>query len=164
METNQTQRLYRRIRINIAIIIFGLVISGVTAFPIETELAFWLKHLPAGDSFISNWVHTIYIAIHNTNELYPYLSYGTDWLAFAHIVIAIVYVGPYKDPVRNIWVIQFGMIASVLIFPLAFIVGPIRNIPFYWRLVDCSFGALCMIPLYLSYRDTKKLELLTAAK
>jgi hypothetical protein len=40
------------------------------------------------------------------------------------------------------------MIACVAIIPLAFICGPIRQIPFYWRLIDCSFGVFGIIPLY----------------
>jgi hypothetical protein len=59
------------------------------------------------------------------------LAYGTDWLAFAHLVIAIAFLGPLKDPVRNIWVVEFGMIACLLVIPLALICGPIRGIPFY---------------------------------
>ena len=29
------------------------------------------------------------------------IAYGTDWLAFAHITIAVAFLGPLKDPVRN---------------------------------------------------------------
>lgn len=86
------------------------------------------------------------------------MSYGTDWLAFAHIVIAVVFIGPLKDPVRNVWVIQFGMIACILIIPLALICGPIRQIPFYWQLIDCSFGVIGIIPLYKCYQLIRRLE------
>jgi hypothetical protein len=68
-----------------------------------------------------------YIAIHQTNVNYPYLANGYDWLAFAHLVIAVAFAGPLKDPVRNKWVIQFGIIACCMIFPLAFIAGHIRQ-------------------------------------
>ena len=39
------QQLLKRIQIYIWIIIIGLFISGVTAFPIETELAYFHKHI-----------------------------------------------------------------------------------------------------------------------
>jgi hypothetical protein len=100
----------------------------------------------------------VYAAVKTTNEKYPYLSYGTDWLAFAHLVIAVVFIGPLKDPVKNIWVIEFGMIACLMVFPLAFIAGPIRGIPFYWQLIDCSFGVFGFILLYSCYKNIKQLE------
>lgn len=117
-----------------------------------------MAHSSSFPQFVQNWLSIIYNAVKETNTEYPYLSYGTDWLAFAHIVIATVFIGPLKDPVRNIWVIQFGMIACVMIFPLALIAGPIRNIPFYWQLIDCSFGVLGIIPLYITYKLIKQLE------
>jgi hypothetical protein len=81
-----------------------------------------------------------------TNAHYPFLAYGTDWLAFAHLVIAVAFIGPYFDPIRNKWVITFGLIACVGVIPLALIAGPIRGIPFGWRLIDCSFGVCGAIP------------------
>jgi len=126
--------LRRRVKLYIWIVIIGLILSGLTAFPLETELRLIREHLSIANPFY-NWIDTIYNAIKITNRRYPYLSYGTDWLAFAHLVIAIVFIGPLKDPVKNIWVIEFGMIACVLIFPLAFIAGEIRHIPVYWRLL-----------------------------
>jgi hypothetical protein len=32
------------------------------------------------------------------------------------------------------------------------ICGPLRGIPFYWRLIDCSFGILGAIPLIYCMR------------
>jgi len=150
------KQLKTRIRLPLIFFITGLVLSGLTAFPIESELAFISSSHPS--TGLQYWINTVYGAIKTTNARYPYLSYGTDWLAFAHIVIAIVFIGPLHDPVRNIWVLRFGMIACMLIFPLAFIAGPVRHIPLGWSLVDCSFGVVGIIPLYLSYRYTKKLE------
>lgn len=152
------QQLLKRIQIYIWIIIIGLFISGVTAFPIETELAYFHKHIDVFPVWMQSWLNTIYNAIKHTNAQYPYLSYGTDWLAFAHVVLAILFIGPLKDPVKNVWVIQFGMIACVLIFPLAFIAGSIRGIPFFWQLIDCSFGLIGIVPLWLAYRNVQKLE------
>ena len=39
------------------------------------------------------------------------------------------------------------MIACVLVIPLALICGAVRGIPFWWRMIDCSFGILGVIPL-----------------
>jgi len=157
------QQLRKKVKTWIIIFIIGLVLSGVTAFPIETELGFFAAHVQSFPAFMQPWIMKVYLAVKTTNQNYPYLSYGTDWLAFGHLVIAMVFIGPLKDPVKNSWVIQFGMIACVMVFPLAFIAGPIRGIPLYWRFIDCCFGIFGIIPLYICYRDIKKLEVLTLA-
>ena len=108
--------------------------------------------------FLLPWLQRVTEAVITTNAAYPFLSYGTDWLAFAHIVIAIAFIGPLRDPVKNIWVVQFGMIACLGVIPLALIAGYIREIPLYWRIIDCSFGILGIIPLWLAYRGIKELE------
>lgn len=152
------QQLLKRIRVFIAIFIVGLVISGITAFPIETQLAFGANHPELVPDFMQDFLNNVYEGIKHTNAHYPWIAYGTDWLAFAHLVIAVVFIGPYRDPVRNIWVIQFGMIACAMVIPLALIAGPVRDIPFYWRLVDCSFGAFGVLPLWYVYNLIKRLE------
>jgi hypothetical protein len=81
-------------------------------------------------------------------------------LNFQYIVIATAFIRPLRDPVRNIWVIQFGMIACIMVFPVAFIAGTIRQIPFFWQLIDCSFGMIGLIPLFICYRKIQKLEYL----
>ncbi len=154
------QSLQKTIKVWILFFIIALILSGVTAFALETEL-FWLSSLmPDKQSGLSRWINTFYLALHNTNLKYPYLAYGYDWLAFAHLVIAVAFIGPFRDPVRNKWVIQFGMIACVMIFPLAFIAGHVRGIPFYWQLIDCSFGVIGLIPLWVCYRKIEALELM----
>lgn len=158
MRTVDFEKFTRRIKLCIWVIITGLFLSGATAFPIETELNWLVNHSDALPAYAQAWLATVYHAVKASNQAYPFLSYGTDWLAFAHIMLAILFVGPLRDPVRNVWVIQFGMIACVLILPLTFIMGPIRGIPFFWNLVDSSFGLIGVVPLYIAYRDTKKLE------
>lgn len=158
---NNKTFLLRSIRIWIFIFIVFLVLSGVTAFPLETELGWLVNQFENKESTMYHWLYNTYYAIKTTNQAFPQLSYGCDWLAFAHIVIAVAFIGPLKDPVKNIWVIQFGRIACVMIFPLAFIAGPIRHIPFFWQLIDCSFGVIGLIPLTICLRKIKKLEALT---
>src|ERR1700749_3586293 len=110
MKALTEKQLRAKIKAWIILFIVFLILSGITAFPIETELLFLTEHSTSFPHLIQLWLSEIYNAVKETNEDHPYLSYGTDWLAFAHIVIATVFAGPLKDPVRNIWVIQFGMI------------------------------------------------------
>jgi hypothetical protein len=155
----------RRIRILLAVFITGLVLSGITAFPLQTELG-WLDSILHADALqpiaestgLLIWIARVHSAVATTNTQFPFLAYGTDWLAFAHIVLAILFIGPFIDPLRNKWVITFGLVACAGVFPLALIAGPLRGIPLGWRLVDCSFGAFGAIPLLLCRRIIRKLE------
>jgi hypothetical protein len=151
-------KLEFRVKALLLFFIIGLVLSGITAFPIETQLEFALNYIHILPEVMQLWLTQIYFAVKTTNAQFPYLSYGTDWLAFAHIVIAVAFIGPWRDPVKNIWVIEFGMIACIMVFPLAFIAGGIRDIPLFWKLIDCSFGVLGFIPLYYCYSLIKQLE------
>ena len=163
---NLTQTaVLRRIRIWLVLFIAGLVLSGLTAFPLERELL-WLNHLvgvapiaPAiPEPALHAWLRGVYQGLAQTNERYPFLTYGTDWLAFAHLVIAVAFLGPLRDPVRNRWVLTFGLIACAGVVPLALIAGEVRGIPFYWRLIDCSFGVLGAIPLLICLLYVRRLE------
>ena len=152
-----TRRL-SRIRLCIWIIIAGLALSGITAFPLETELHWLSVHAGGLPAAMQVWLRTVTQALHNVNSRYPFLSYGTDWLAFAHLMLALLFVGPLKDPVKNVWVIEFGLLACGFILPLAFIAGSIRGIPFFWQCVDCSFGIIGCIPLFIALHHTKQLQ------
>ena len=142
----------------IAFFIGALFVSGLTAIPVGPELSSLLQFFPS-DSFMYYWLQKVLSAYRQVNEQYPFMLYGYDWLAFAHFVLAILFIGPYNDPVKNIWVIEFGLIACVLIFPLAFIAGYFRSIPIGWQLIDCSFGVFGLIPLWICYRKIKLREL-----
>ncbi len=152
-------KLIRRL---IGFFIVALFLSGLTAIPVDPELSFLLKFFPP-DTSTSRWLSKVLAAYQNTNRDNSFLLYGYDWLAFAHFVLAILFIGPYKDPVRNIWVIEFGLIACVLIFPLAFIAGHFRGIPIGWQLIDCSFGLFGFVPLWICYRKVKTLEIKAAS-
>jgi hypothetical protein len=158
MKMKSEIRERNQIRNWIIFFIFALLLSGITAFALETELA-WLNHFFTGRTTgLSFWIFKVYSALLDTNRKYPFLAYGYDWLAFAHIVIAVAFTGVLRDPVRNKWIIHFGRIACFMIFPLALIAGPIRGIPFYWQLIDCSFGIVGLIPLTICNRKINKLE------
>lgn len=139
------------------IFIAALFISGFTAIPVEQELTYVVKHFPF-DGSIKGWLDEVLIGIQHTSKDYPFLFYGYDWLAFAHFVLAILFIGPFRDPVKNKWVIQFGIIACILIIPFALIAGHFRGMPFWWRLVDCSFGIIGLFPLLTCLKNIKRLE------
>jgi hypothetical protein len=144
--------LLARIRWLTGFFILGLFASGVTAIPLLQETG-WLVQV-----FNVPWLLRIHAALEQTQSQFPFLFYGTDWLAFGHIVIAIAFIGVWRDPVRNRWLFDFGLIACALVVPYALIFGAWRGIPFWWRLVDSSFGFLGSIPLWLCRRWTGELE------
>lgn len=137
----------------------GLALSGITAFPIETEINIYDRYFSNNQfirenfSSIADFLNQVSIGVHDTAKNYPFIFYGTDWLAFVHLLLALLFYGVYKDPVRNIWIVEFGMIACISVIPLAFICGPIRGIPLYWRIIDSSFGLFGIIPLWIMRRQ-----------
>jgi len=150
----------KRIRIWLGIMIVGLLISGATAIPLESEFVWAADVIGADDEFfgVAEWVRRIRDALVDTNASYPFMAYGTDWLAFAHFVLAVLFVGPFRDPVRNVWVIEFGMIACAMIFPFVLVMGGVREIPLGWQLIDCSFGIVAFLPLWICRREIIKLS------
>jgi len=148
----------KRIRLIVAVFMTLLILSGLTAFPVQTELNFLKEHFNWFPQFMQPWLERVTYAVNDTAEKYPFLIYGYDWLAYSHIVIALFFIGVYKDPVRNAWVLRVGMLACAGVFVLAFVVAGIRGIPFFWTLIDCSFGFFGMIPLLIAHRRINKLE------
>jgi hypothetical protein len=164
MNRETESALLLRIRVWVALFIAGLVLSGLTAFPLEWETgvlvrAFNVSASPAaGESAMNTWLRRVHDGIVTTNRAYPFMAYGTDWLAFGRLVIALAFIGPLLDPVRNKWVLVLGVMACVGVFPLALIAGPFRGIPIYWRMIDRCFGLFGVIPLLICLRDVRRLE------
>src|ERR1700761_6325279 len=156
-------QLRKIIRRWVIFFMIALMLSGATAFALETELNWLVSVWPTGNA-IYPWLLRVDNAIKDTNAHYPFMAYGYDWLAFAHLVIAMAFIGVLRDPGRNKWGIEFGMLACLAGFPLAFIAGAVRGIPVYWRLIDCSFGVIGLIPLALCYRKIVALERLMSGK
>lgn len=155
----------RRVRLWLGIFIAGLVFSGVTAFPLESELRWLVSAMHSGfflhlsrSTHLLPWLERVQNALATTDARYPFLAYGTDWLAFAHLVLAIAFIGPLVDPVRNRWVITFGLIACAGVVPLALIAGQVRGIPLGWRMIDCSFGVFGCIPLLICRNAIRRME------
>jgi hypothetical protein len=152
-----------QIRCIILFFMAALALSGATAIPVQTELNFLVAHLSPG-GIARALLALVLNGIQRTNESFPFLLYGYDWLAFAHLVIAVAFFGPLKDPVKNIWIIEFGMLACLMLIPFALIAGGLRGLPVWWRLIDCSFGVLGFIPLYVCRTKIRHLEKLIAAE
>lgn len=153
-------------RISLGFFIFGLVISGLTAFPLETELKFLCEIIGISNAQnygnlhgIYHWIAYVSHGLTDTYSKYPFIGYGTDWLAFGHLVIAMFFVKPLLHPSGNLWVLKCGLIACAAIIPLALLAGEVRQIPMYWRLIDCSFGIFGAIPLLYCLWQAKKLEI-----
>jgi hypothetical protein len=155
----------RRIRLVVGGFVVALILSGITAFPLRSELQQiieirGLEHVApaeAGSGF-DGWILTVRNGLRESYAKYPWLAYGTDWLAFAHLIIAVFFIGVLRDPVRNVWILKAGIIACALVIPLALICGAVRQIPIGWRLLDCSFGIVGVLPLLYSLRLTRSLE------
>lgn len=151
------------IRICLIIVILGLFVSGVTAFPLREELTLGRDIL--GNTGLSMtfpdlavWVQRVAEALETTGTDYPFLAYGTDWLAFAHLAIAVAFVGPLIDPVRNVWITIWGLIMCAGIVPLTLIAGAVRGLPLGWQLIDISFGVVAAVPLTIALVLTRRLE------
>jgi hypothetical protein len=152
-------------RLSLSLFIAGLILSGLTAFPLLRELTLLCRWLGISDpatyetlTGLDRWLAFVFFGLQKTYGAFPFIGYGTDWLAFGHFMIALFFVGPFRDPVRNAWVLRYGLVACSAVIPLALICGYLRQIPLEWRLLDCSFGVLGAIPLFYCLHLTKRLS------
>jgi hypothetical protein len=157
--------LRRRLRLWTWIFIVGLVLSGLTAIPIQEQFdlaARWLSPDFRGGGlvpeFISAWLVRVHAGVSRVTADAPYVWYGTDWLAFGHVAVALAFIGALRDPVRNRWLFDFGLLACAAVIPWALVFGALREIPLWWRVIDCSFGVFGAIPLLLCRRWARELE------
>jgi hypothetical protein len=154
----------KRIRILLVFFALALFASGLTAIPLQWELRLLTRLAGPSTAFgvwlpwLAEWIGRVNAEVQNGYGQYPFLAYGTDWLAFGHVVIAISFIGAIRDPVRNRWVVEYGMIACGLLIPWALTFGAVRGIPLLWGLVDMSFGILGILPLWLARRNILRLE------
>ncbi len=108
----------KKIRIYLAAFITLLVLSGVTAFPLKTEVTFLMNHLDWFNSTLKGWIISVNNAVQATPDI---VLYGTDWLAFAHIIIALFFIPVFINPIKYQINLNIGMVACLAVFPLAFI-------------------------------------------
>ncbi len=152
-----------RVRALLIFFMIGLALSGLSAIPLQWEVEILKSLFGSGSEFgrilptVSAWIDQVYQGVKNGYGLYPFLAYGTDWLAFGHVAIALAFIGPVREPIKNLWVVEFGMIICVLVIPWTLVFGPVRGIPFFSMLVDMSFGVIGIIPLWLARRGILRL-------
>jgi hypothetical protein len=160
---NNTQ-LLQRTRFILVFYSLALLISGATAIPLRFELGILDSIFGIGSAMeqalpsLAEWITVVHSAIEKLYVDYPFLLYGYDWLAFGHFVIGISFLGAVKDPVRNRWVVEYGIIACIFLVPYALIMGAIRDVPLGWRFIDSLFGLFGIIPLLLARKMIKTLE------
>jgi hypothetical protein len=151
----------KRAKWMLLLVAFGLFVSGVTVWPAVAELkaVVWLIW---GDSSPSGELHAFILkaieGIEATDAQYPFMLYAHDWLAFAHIMLAILFAGAARDPVRNKWIVQCGLIMCVSIPILAGICISIRELPSWWFWIDFAFAPGAALPLWIAYRDIRAVE------
>jgi len=152
-------------RISLGLFIAALVLSGLTAFPLLHELSLLCRWLGINDSAayetlsgFRGWIAFVFFGLEKTYAAFPFVGYGTDWLAFGLLIIALFFIGPFREPVRNAWVLRCGLIScGGAVIPLALLCGHVRQIPIVRRLLNCSFGILGAIPLLYCLHLTKRL-------
>ena len=111
---NEQQILFRY-RAAMLVFMVGLVVSGLTAFPLLREveaLTRWLGIAPGADTHALAgwrwWLAFVRQGLRDTYAAYPFMAYGTDWLAFAHLVIAVYFIGPLVRPRGGRWILISG--------------------------------------------------------
>lgn len=166
-------RLKFLIRCWLFLFMAGLVVSGITAIPLLSEVNTLVRWTGA-DQLVATtastgtpdwavWLVRVQTSLQVAADGHPELFYGSDWLAFGHVVIALAFIGAWMDPVRNVWLFNFGLVSCALVIPWALLFGELRGIPVWWRMIDCAFGMIGAIPLFLCRRMTRKLAQSTAA-
>jgi hypothetical protein len=150
-----------RYRVSLGLFILGLVVSGITAFPLLWEVSLlhrWLQSVGHGVPGLQRWIDFVNSGLLETYARFPFFPYGTDWLGFGHLVIAMFFVLPMANPVKYRAILVVGLIACAGVLILALVCGPLRGIPFGWRLIDSSFGMIGAIPLLYCLHLTKTLQ------
>jgi hypothetical protein len=154
---NKTQ-INKQIKWLTILFMIALIISGITVIPMAAELSLLEKYPNLFPSAINKWIIKVHDGIVATNTAYPFIAYGTDWLAYAHVMIAILFIGVIKDPMKNKWIVTWGILNCIVIFPVALIAGPIRGIPFFHQMIDCLFGIIGILLLLLIKKRIHILE------
>jgi len=151
----------KRAKFMLGIVVFGLLVSGITVWPAVPELKMavsivWGNTAPSG--VLHSFVLQAIEGLESMQANYPFMLYAHDWLAFAHIVLAILFAGAMRDPVRNVWIVQCGLIMCALIPILAGICIPLRGIPLIWFWFDFAFAPAAALPLWIALRDIRRAE------
>ena len=145
----------------LGVIVFGLLVSGITVWPAVPELRIAVEIVWGGGAPTDGLHGFVMHAIERLEFVqahYPFMLYAHDWLAFAHIMLAILFAGAIRDPVRNVWIVQCGLIMCALVPVLAGICIPLRGMPLVWFWIDFAFAPAAALPLWIALRDIKRTE------
>jgi hypothetical protein len=74
------------------------------------------------------------------------------------MMIAAFFILPLTNPTRYRGVLRVGLAACAGVIATALISGPLRGIPLFWRLIDCSFGIFGAIPLFYCLHLIRRME------
>ena len=157
--TSKEAQLRSRIKGAIIITIIGLLLNGMSAVPLRTEMNMLLSKPGLLPGFLRDWWTYVNKGVNETSNQYNFMRYGFDWLGFAHLLIAIAFFGPLRDPIKNEWVIKWGIIASSLSILMALGWERLRAIPMWWSMLDAGIGVVALIILLLCYRWIQDLKL-----
>lgn len=159
--TLKTMNRLKRARWMLGIVAFGLLVSGMTVWPAISELRIVVR-LVWGNAEPTGVLHGFLLraieGLESAEANYPFLLYAHDWLAFAHIVLAILFAGAIRDPVRNKWIVQCGLIMCALVPVLAGVCIPIRGLPLAWFWIDFAFAPAAALPLWIALRDIMRMD------
>jgi len=159
----EVRRWRRWVRAWTALFMAGLVVSGLSAIPIQAEvdgLVEVARSVPALGSGQVSWLLRVQEALTVVHQRFPFLAYGTDWLAFAHFIIALAFAWAWRDPARHRWLYDYGLIACAAVLPWACVFGELRGIPWAWRVVDMSFGVSGAVLLMICRHGARRLAAL----
>ncbi len=155
----------RRYRLSLGCFIVGLILSGLTAFPLLSELRLLATSLGISNAAdyqhltgLHHWIAFVLFGLEQTNARFPFLAYGTDWLAFGHLCIAVFFIRPLFKPLESDWVLQCGLVCCAAVIPLALVAGQVRGIPVYWRFSDALFGIIGAVPLWYCLTLTRQMR------
>lgn len=159
MESFESRKIRRRIRFLLFVVILGLGFGCQMVWLVEPELEWMNRVLGEGSSLgqlfpaLSGWIGHLHQGIIETYSRYPFIAYCMDWLAFTQLAYIVFFLGAIRDPVRNLWIIQSGMLICLIHLFIAFGCGTFRGIPLFWQLIDSSFGAAGFVILFIVYRN-----------
>ena len=160
--TTKEKQLRRQIKMVIILTIIGLLLNGASAVPLRTEMNLLLSNSDSFPQFLRDWWVYVNQGVLETSDKYDFMRYGFDWLGFAHLLIAIAFIGPLRDPVKNQWVVQWGMIAAALSIAVAFGWERVRNIPVWWSFIDAGISYVAFVLLWICNRWIGQLKMLSA--
>ena len=85
----------------LTLVAVGLFLSGVTVWPAVSELkaaVHWIWGQEAANGGLHGFILRAIEGLEETKARYPFMLYAHDWLAFAHIMLAILFAGAIRDP------------------------------------------------------------------